>query len=220
MCSLWTKQNPPPLHTFSKLAGCTLCSFSFHFAVLKNFFWGCLTNCHVMVVLLCLCFSVFFTVYLVWVESLRMRPMDWATMFGTVGASGILLLLTLSSWTSSLWDVELPPNNVTRSCLDTVAVLQVDLRPQWDSLLQGGGGPMAWPASTRWRPKPLPRPCSHHTPESDRHLSLVRKALVYQNWCFSHCANGPWSPPLSRFYTIMWILERQSYPQYSRKLAT
>ena len=38
-------------------------------------------------------FEDLFTVYLVWVESLRMRPMDWATMFGTVGASGILPFL-------------------------------------------------------------------------------------------------------------------------------
>ena len=49
------------------------------------------------------------TMYLVWVESRRILPMDWATMFGTVGASGMFLPSQLCSLTSSLVSVPTDP---------------------------------------------------------------------------------------------------------------
>ena len=37
------------------------------------------------------------------------------------------------------------------------------------------------------------------------HIALqVREPVLYQIGCFfTHCVNGPWTPPPSRFYTIM-----------------
>ena len=84
--------------------------------------------------------------------------MDWATMFGTVGASGMFLPSQLCSLTSSL--VSVPTDPLWTPWSGRAAAGRERLSKQ---LLQGG---QKTAAATHWRPnlpRPLHPPC--HTPE-------------------------------------------------------